>query len=75
MIQALAAELKPDLANTVDFEVLLADPPIIDLQRVASRLARADSPAGSARLATSAQYVDGAIGRTLQIVSTPWTPR
>jgi hypothetical protein len=42
-------------------------------RRAASRLTRADARLGSARQATWVWYVDGAIGRTLQIGSTPWT--
>src|SRR5215217_6645192 len=68
---ALAGELAPDLPDPVDPEVRLKDPPDLDLQGTPSRLARRDSFSGLVRRATWAWYVDGAIGSTRQIGSTP----
>jgi len=47
----------------------------ISVISAASRLARAGSRSGSARCAACAWYVDGAIGSTLQIGSTPLSAR
>ena len=69
--EAFPPQLPPDLAHAIDAEVLIEHPPDLDFQiRVAADpLGRRE---GSARLAAWAWYVDGAIGRTLQIGSTPW---
>ncbi len=49
-IKAFALQLPPDLTHAIDPEVLLEDP-TTSIFSVASRLARADSLVGSARLA------------------------
>ena len=70
-IEAFALQLPPDLAHAVDAEVLRR-------RRAESRspVRRPAAPApklrGSARCAPCAWYVDGAIGNTLQIGSTPY---
>jgi hypothetical protein len=73
-INAFALQLTPDLANPVDLDVLFPDPRNIRPQNgIPLRSCRC--PAGVHRQATWARYVDGAIGSTLQIGSTPWTAR
>ena len=69
-LDALPPELPPDLAHAVDAEVLIEDAPDLDLQRGIPPGAGRQL-GGIARRATWAWYVDGAIGSTLQIGSTP----
>jgi hypothetical protein len=74
-IEALAAELPPDLAHAVDAPVLLEDTPDLGPQRhVPARTVR---PPCRIRLPGEmiVSQVDGAIGSTLQIGSTPCSPR
>jgi len=64
-VDAFPAELAPHLAGSVDAEVVGVDPSDLDLElRVSERPARR-------RTAFAAWYVDGAIGSSAQIGSTP----
>jgi hypothetical protein len=67
----LPAELPRDLAYAVDLEVLLPDPSDVLAQDRVTARTRADALSGSAWRAAWAWYVDGAIGSTLKIGSTP----
>ena len=73
-IHAFAPQLTPHLANPVDLEVLFQTR-LISGRIMASRFVLADARPGSDPHAAWARYVDGAIGSTLQIGSTPWTAR
>ena len=72
---ALPPQLPPDLPRPVDLEVRVVDAPDLDAQLVVAPRPRRPLRRDPACWARYRKYVDGAIGSTAQIGSTPYVAR